>query len=290
MSTSTLSALLQTSLDTLATLRVQLTNLQAAILAPPTPLTPPSPDNTLLVPSHTPNSPTLITDSSHNNWTLAPNGPSSTPTLFLNGYPDPFTAPASLALYLNSTLYFQRITGQWYLWSTTPSGSHWLPTSDPSTPSSPQWSTPPATRATDGLTFSWLPEALRASPLSSPLSINYDLLTDLFTDTNHRASTFLPSPIPLITRPRGVLPSPLIFQRSDNTFLLPLFGPTTPITFQFPGLRPTFIRLWSGLRPPRGPSNQSPSSTLPVRVATGTDTIAVPFTRDSFFIIELSLG
>jgi hypothetical protein len=191
----------------------------------------------------------------------------------LNGYPDPFTGPAALALYTNSQVYFQRITGQWYLWDT----NHWLPATDPRTPAAPEWG-PPAQRASDGASFNWLPPGL---------DINHDLLADLFHDTSVRAGLFLPSPIPLVTRPRGALPSPLVFQRSDNTFLLPIWQPTGPVTCQFPGLRPTFIRLWDGLRQPPG-HREAPVQ--PLRVATGTDTVSVPCTTGSFHIIELALG
>lgn len=268
--TPTIINLLTASLDTLATLRLQLTNLHTALLAPSEPTTPPSPDNTLLVPGGTPGGAILITDSSHQTWQLLPNGPSATPTLFLNGYPDPFTGPASLALYLNQRVYFQRITGQWYFWAT----NHWSPTADPQPgTASPDWG-PPALRAADGAAFNWLPD------LQGNVALNYDLLADLFTDNSHNALTFLPSPIPITIRPRGTKRPP-VYQRSDNTFILPLFDYSTPITIQFPGLRPTYIRLWNAI---------DSTTKSPTRVATGTDTIAVPMTRGAFYIIELSLG
>jgi hypothetical protein len=264
--------LLQVAMDTLNLARLQLDNLQKALLAPDAPQAPASPDNTLLVPGGTPGMPTFITDVAGNTWTLQPNGASSTPTLFMNAYPDPFTGPASLALFLNSKLYFQRLTGQWYEWAT----NHWLPSTNPQVPASPEWG-PPAKRSIDALDFNWLPSG----------DCDLDLLTDLFTDSSPRASTFLPSPIPIVTRPRGILSTTLLYQRSDNVFRLPIFNSTTPVTFQFPGLRPSFIRLWDGIRP--GPTARNIQRAAE-RVATGTDTIAVPMKRGAFFIIELSLG
>ena len=263
---STIPGLLQSAIDTLGTLRLQLTSLQQALLAPQQPPAPPSPPDTLLVPGQA--SPSHITDDQANTWQLLPNGPSQTPTVFLNGYPLPEASPATLVLWsASSKLFYQRITGQWHLWST----NHWLPATNPQTPAAPEWG-PPARRAASSTTWDWAP------PTSQ--STNWDLLTELFTDTGRQAETFLPSPIPLVTRPRG-LPRPPVFERSDHTFLLPIFGVASPVTFQFPGLRPTFIRLWDGLRQ---------TSAEPPRVATGTDTIVVPASPGSFHIIELALG
>jgi len=269
----TVPALLQAVIDTLSTLRMQMSTLQTAILQPPAPAVPPSPDNTILIPGPRPGDPTLITDTSQNTWTLAPHGPQSTPTLFINGYPDPIASPVTQAIWLSRQLFFQKVTGQWFFWTT----SHWTPVIDPRPDAARDWGLP-ALRAIDW-NPSQLPERLRPQ-------LNHDLLADIFTDNSHRADTFETGPIPITTRPWG--PRPALYQRSDNTFILPIWGPTSPVTYQFPGLRPTFIRLWDGLRPLT--ASPSPSTSQPLRVATGTDTIAVPFTRQSFFIIELSLG
>ena len=260
--------------QTLTRLQAELESIYQELASPPRPPPPASPDATLMVPGSA--GPTQIVDSHHNTWTITFNHHQA-PTLALNGHPDPLTSPVAVAYYLQSRLYYQRLTGQWFLWDT----NHWLPVADPRGPGGPdtsQWH--PSTRADEATSWSWVPP----SPGEPTRAINWELLSDLFTDNSHLSDSFSPGPLPVTLRPRST-PVPPIYQRSDGTWLLPLVGLPTAVTYQFPGLKPTFLRLWDGIQS----TGQAPGPTKPVRLVTGTDTIAVPNTSP-FFILEISLS
>lgn len=229
--------------------------------SPSLPAIPESPPFTTLYPGE----PSTITDALGNQWTYSR---SDRTTLALNSFTDPFTTDSLLTIYANQQIYFQRPTGQWYAYE----HNRWTESTDPRPPTETIIG-PPAT-----LLSLWetIPDLAQHIKSSKHLSHIPDLW---FRDD---PASFDPSSIALSIQPLSARPHYATLQRSDGTFIIPIWqtGAALPhqLTIQFRPYPRSYIRVHSKL------SSHSPT----IRTFSATDTISLSLSASDFQIIEIA--